>query len=211
MNARRDGWHTVYVAAEMDESEYLTRAGRRHGMSYEQAYAARDQIIPQYLIQFEFGQSLDTVVDILSTTVNEDTDRICLVLDSITKIALYSKENSEGGSGGDDIFRKLELLTAFVENLVRISGRRVMVVATSELSKEGAAFGRRLTYAANLQINMMESKRSKELVDIQIAKGRNSAKTGPMEDYMQNWEQHLIEKVGVSQGEEGKDGFFYGE
>lgn len=187
--AYRGGWSVLYIAAEMSGAEYEQRAANYWGMSVD---GIRDEALLPPIAQVSDGLELRALVDLILTMPTDRSDRCLLVLDSMTKIAAYSADETKPG----DFFAKLSKLTRMSEGVVRFGEGRIMVVGTSELNRDKEALGRRITYSASVQLNMMQDKEQPDLVNIAVAKGRHSKKTNPIGPYMQEWRKHRLYLLG---------------
>jgi len=188
--AKAAGWDVLYVAAEMEHTDYEVRAARYWGGQRE---AVREAGRLPVIAHVGSGLELDALVDLVLTMPTDRTERLLIVLDSLTKIAAFIDEAQSDTS----FFAAMAKLTRMAEAAVRFGERRIAVVATSELNRDRQALGRRVTYAASLQIDLMADKQQPDLVSISIPKGRYSGRTqralGP---YMQEWRRHRLRLIG---------------
>jgi hypothetical protein len=190
LTAKRAGWDVLYIAAEMDHLEYEVRAARYYGQHIE---AFRQTDLMPTVAHVADGLELDSLVDLVLTIPTERTERLLLVVDSLTKCAAFV----DRGERFNSLFDAMSRLIRLGEAAVRYGDRRIAVLMTSELNREGAALGRRITYAASLQVNLMQDKTQPDLVQISVAKGRSSSKRPAFGPFMQDWRRHRLMRVGA--------------
>lgn len=198
LHAKAAGWDVVYVAAEMEQAEYEKRAARYLHTSEAEL---RDSGRMPMIAHVADGLDLDSLIDLLMMAPTNDTERYLIVFDSLTKISAYIDKSSATHS----LFDSMNVLTRMGESAVRFGDKRIAVLMTSELNKDGAALGRRITYSASLQVNMMQDKEQPDLVKVSVAKGRHSAKTQPMGPFMQDWRNHRLNLIGDTAEERDED------
>lgn len=188
--AKAGGWDVLYIAAEMEQADYEMRAGRFLGCSPGEVRASGRLPV---LAHVASGLDLDALIDLVLTAPGEKAQRLLIVLDSITKIAAYIDEAQTDNS----FFRAMARLTRMAEAAVRFGERRIAVVATSELNKDRQAIGRRITYAASLEIDLMADKDQPDLVRVSIPKARYSARPAqPFGPYLHDWRRHRLRLIG---------------
>jgi hypothetical protein len=196
--AKAAGWDVLYVAAEMDHLEYEARAARYCGTSVA---GLRESGAMPTVAHVGDGLELDALTDLILTFPNDRTQRMLVVMDSVTKIAAFVDRAERDGS----FLNVLSKLVRLGESAVRHGERRIAVLMTSELNREGAALGRRITYSASLQVNLMQDKQQPDLVQISIAKGRNSSKKAAFGPYMQDWRRHRLARIGARPEAEARE------
>jgi hypothetical protein len=185
--ARRGGWDVLYVAAEMSQADYELRSARFLGCEV----AALPGHMPTFA-HIADGLDLGRLMDLVMTFPTDATKRLLIVLDSMTKAAAFIDQGREAHS----FFDAMAKLTRLCEGAVRFGEQRIAVIATSELNRDREALGRRITYAASLQVNLMADKSQPDLVQISIAKGRYSAKRAPFGPFLHDWRQHRMRLLG---------------
>ena len=187
------GWTVLYIAAEMEQSDYEERAARYYDSSVDDVRKRMPLIA-----HIADGLELESLLDLILTTPTDETERYLFVIDSITKAASYI----DRGDGQYSLFDAMSQLVRLGEACVRNGERRISVVMTSELNKDREALGRRVTYAASLQINMMQEKEQPDLVQISIPKARYGAKQPAFGPYMHYWRRHRLGLIGSIKREE---------
>jgi len=196
--AKAGGWDVIYVAAEMDQADYEVRASRFTGRTVEGLRA--EGLMPR-VAHIADGLDLDSLIDLLLMAPTNQTERYLIVLDSITKAAAYI----DHGNGPHSLFEAMNALTRMGEGAVRFGDKRIAVLMTSELNKDGAALGRRITYSASLQVNMMQDKDDPDLVYVSVPKGRYSAKVKAFGPFMQDWRRNRLSLLSVRTPEEREE------
>jgi len=185
MNAVADGWSVLFIAAEMDYTDYLMRAEK-----YWSTRAVGSRI--PTLIQISDGLNVEHLIEAVACFPDDSTERLLVGIDSITKAATFCADENKPNS----LFGALGMLTRLGEGAVRLGDRRVCVVATSEMNKDGAALGRRITYSSSLQVDMNSAPDIASRVKISIPKARYSAKCSEVGEFEQDWARHRLRGVG---------------
>lgn len=188
IEAKRRGWDVLYVAAEMHTAEYHDRAARYLGIDRESV--AGNTLVPT-IAEVADGLDLTSLLDMIACFATEETKRIFLVLDSLTKVAAFIDRSGNEFS----LFDSMMKLVRLGEQAVRIGEHRIAVLMTSELNKDGAVLGRRATYSSSLDVRMMADKKQPDLVYLAIPKARHSGKRGQWGPYMQDWRNHRLEPL----------------
>jgi archaellum biogenesis ATPase FlaH len=188
MRAHLEGWRTLYIAAEMDAQDYQSRAMRYYGI--------RDSRILEKLpvvAHVSDGVALESIYDLVMTLPEESTERILIVIDSLTKVAAYT----DSGGGGHSFFDAMNKLTRMCEAAVRYGDRRICALVTSELNKDRQALGMRIIYSASLVVQLSQAKDDPKAIYASIPKARYSAKSNQFGPYEYDWAAHRLRYHGT--------------
>ena len=171
IEAARSGWSVVYANAEMSLNHILERM-RNYCGTFDPAVGEN-----LHLAQVGPGITIDKLYEeIEREAIEDDTDKLLIVLDSINRITDFSASGETEGS----YWQSLQDWSAWAMNSRRSTEGRISWLIVSELNQRGDVKGLNLQYTADLVIRMSASEAPDvAIIDIPYSRATRAEAVGP--------------------------------
>lgn len=191
LTACADDWVVVYVNAELTPREMHQRIGR---------YLRRPgcQITPGHvhlnfmLVNANPGFTIEGLIPEIRQTVDLDTHRILIVLDSVNRLA---EGDGQMGKGEFAYFQRLRAWSEWPRIATRVSEGRLSFLCVSELNRKDQIKGGGLEYGANLVVTFTQAGDTNDLVDIDVSLSRET-RSGTCGEHRREWESSRFVSTG---------------
>ncbi len=185
--AAEAGIRVVYVDAELDALQLTTRMQRFGGADWWARNKAR------FTIRMLMGpSSLQTLVDDIAAQLEPDTDRLLVVLDSISRVAERIEMHNriaprEKGNyaRGIDYWAALGMVTNWCAKVRRLAPTRIGVLVTSEENSHGTSKGQKIEYAGDMALRV-KGRANSDVVDLSVPFSREGGE-GELGPYTREW------------------------
>lgn len=186
--AAEQGMRVLYVDAELDALQLSQRLVNFGGPDWYPRH--RENLV----LRLVTGPcSLTQLVEDLALRVGAETERVLIVLDSISRIAqrveAWSRIPREGSRfvRALDYWSALRLVIDWCATIRRLAPTQIGVLVTSEENKVGASKGVQLEYAADMALRV-KGQAGSELVELSIPFSREGG-DGDLGPYRRVWRE----------------------
>jgi len=185
--AAESGLRVVYVDAELDAMQLTTRMQRFGGADWWAHNKSR------FTIRMLMGpSSLQTLVDDIAAQLEPDTDRVLVVLDSISRVAeriemhnrIATREKGNY-SRAIDYWAALSMVTNWCAKVRRLAPTRIGVLVTSEENSHGTSKGQKIEYAGDMSLRV-KGRANSDIVDLSVPFSREGGE-GELGPYTREW------------------------
>jgi len=183
------GIRVIYVDAELDAMQLTRRIVRFGGADW---YAqARDHFVMRMLTA---PCSLTAMVSDLALHVGLETERVLVVLDSVTRIAQRVETASRLTRAGRslDYWTAMRLVIDWCATIRRLAPTQIGVLVTSEENGKGGTKGQQLEYAGDMVMRVKGTPGSK-VVELDIPYSREGGE-GELGMYRNDWQHTRFER-----------------
>ena len=185
--AAEAGIRVVYVDAELDAMQLAKRIERFGGAGWW------DKHRPGFSLRMLMGPaSLQTIVDDIAAQLEPGTDRVLVVLDSISRIAekidmhgRITPREKGNYTRAIDYWTALAMLIAWCSKIRRMEPTRIGVLATSEENSHGTSKGQKIEYAGDMALRI-KGRADSDIVDVSIPFSREGG-DGELGPYRREW------------------------
>lgn len=171
-----DGWHVIYLNAELTEIELANRAMRYTGRPLE---AVSRNFTPAVLSP---GVTVERIVQRVHDGLRDGDEKVLIVFDSVNSIAEFACT----GAGFNEYFQMIRIIGQTAMIARRNTNAAISVLLVSEMNVAGGTKGGKLDFAADLMITMAPSKADRKSVEIEIALARSSD-DGKLGAFRRDW------------------------